>query len=101
MFQNGCRSLSVLWDFFVVTSVLFYILEHIALLKEEKAKAEDIKERALSFLKEKEASQRHLESELGLAQQQVKQYQEQLQSLGSDSLEPNITKSSQSVVKIR
>ncbi|XP_053393728.1 RB1-inducible coiled-coil protein 1-like isoform X2 [Mercenaria mercenaria] len=74
--------------------------EQIEMLKEEKSKAEDIKERALTFLKDKEANQRHLESELGLAQQQVKQYKEQLQSLGSDSVDPSITKSSQSVVKI-
>lgn len=73
--------------------------EHIDSLKEEKAKAEDIKERALSFLREKEATQRHLESELGLAQQQVKQYQEQLQAMSSDSSDPVAAKS-QSVVKI-
>lgn len=71
------------------------------MLKEEKGKAEDIKERALSFLKDKEANQRHLESELGLAQQQVKQYKEQLQNLATDSTDPAVIKSSPSVVKIR
>ncbi|XP_060577554.1 RB1-inducible coiled-coil protein 1-like isoform X3 [Ruditapes philippinarum] len=69
-------------------------------LKEEKSKAEDIKERALSFLKDKEANQRLLESELGLAQQQVIQYKEQLQNLAPDSSDITVTKSSSSVVKI-
>lgn len=79
--------------------MLFVIsVEEVEKLKEEKTKAEDIKDRALALLKDKEreflAQQRQHETDLSLAQQQLKQYMEQVHS--SDSAE-----ASSSVVKIR
>ena len=70
-------------------------------LKEEKSKSDNIKDRAMVLLQEKELeygnNQRMLESELGLARQQVVQYQEQLQALN-----PEVTSaSSPSVINIR
>lgn len=74
--------------------------DEIEKLKEEKTKLEDIKERAMAVLKDKErefaAKQQQLESDLGMAQQQAKQYMDQLHGMGSDSAE-----ASPSVVKIR
>ena len=77
---------------------MFVCIDEVEKLREEKVKAEDIKDRAMGLLKDKErefgSQQRQFESELGLAQQQLKQYMEQLQT--SECVE-----SSPSVVKIR
>lgn len=77
---------------------LICLAEEIEKLKEEKVKAEDIKERALAFVKDKErefsTQQRQYESELGLVKQQLKHHMEQLHS--SDTVDE-----SASVVKIR
>ena len=58
-------------------------------MKDEKLKAEDIKERALSLLQDKEreftANQRRWESELALGQQQLTQYKEQLEIMSGSS----------------
>ena len=58
-------------------------------MKDEKLKAEDIKERALSLLQDKEreftANQRRWESELALGQQQLMQYKEQLEIMSGSS----------------
>ena len=58
-------------------------------MKDEKLKAEDIKERALSLLQEKEreftANQRRWESDLALGQQQLTQYKEQLEIMSGSS----------------
>lgn len=74
--------------------------DEIEKLKEEKTKLEDIKERAMAVLRDKErefaAKQQRLESDLDVAQQQAKQYMDQLHGMGSDSAE-----ASPSVVKIR
>ena len=58
-------------------------------LKEDKAKAEDIKDRAMSLLQDKErefsANQRRWESDLALSEQQLEQYKEQLQIMSASS----------------
>ena len=58
-------------------------------MKEEKVKAEDIKDRALSLLQDKEreftANQRRWESDLALGQQQLVQYKEQLEIMSASS----------------
>ena len=58
-------------------------------MKDEKLKAEDIKERALSLLQDKEreftANQRRWESDLALGQQQLTQYKEQLEIMSGSS----------------
>ena len=62
-------------------------------LREEKAKADDVKERALSLLQDKErefsANQRRWESDLLLGEQQLEQYKEQLQIM-SVSASPSV-----------
>ena len=58
-------------------------------MKDEKLKAEDIKDRALSLLQDKEreftANQRRWESDLALGQQQLTQYKEQLEIMSGSS----------------
>ena len=66
-----------------------FILELAERMKDEKLKAEDIKDRALSLLQDKEreftANQRRWESELALGQQQLTQYKEQLEIMSGSS----------------
>ena len=72
---------------------VYFISEILDKLREEKSKAEDVKERALSLLQDKErefsANQRRWESDLLLSEQQLEQYKEQLQIM-SASASPSV-----------